>query len=141
MRCGTTISHRLREKRCGIAVTDPMQIIANGLATVETARLVEFITGYAASEQVDLIIVGYPTTVHGEESESMRYIRPGIGRLRKALPNIPVEFSDERFTSVLAHKAMIAGGMKKMARRDKAIVDEISASIILNDYLENRRFR
>ena len=101
----------------------------------------EFITGYAASEQVDLIIVGYPTTVHGEESESMRYIRPGIGRLRKALPNIPVEFSDERFTSVLAHKAMIAGGMKKMARRDKAIVDEISASIILNDYLENRRFR
>ena len=71
----------------------------------------------------------------------MRYIRPGIGRLRKALPNIPVEFSDERFTSVLAHKAMIAGGMKKMARRDKAIVDEISASIILNDYLENRRFR
>jgi putative Holliday junction resolvase len=129
------------KKRCGIAVTDPMQIIANGLATVETARLVEFITGYAASEQVDLIIVGYPTTVHGEESESMRYIRPGIGRLRKALPNIPVEFSDERFTSVLAHKAMIAGGMKKMARRDKAIVDEISASIILNDYLENRRFR
>lgn len=129
------------KKRCGIAVTDPMQIIANGLATVEIARLVEFITGYAASEQVDLIIVGYPTTVHGEESESMRYIRPGIGRLRKALPNIPVEFSDERFTSVLAHKAMIAGGMKKMARRDKAIVDEISASIILNDYLENRRFR
>lgn len=129
------------KKRCGIAVTDPMQIIANGLATVETARLVEFITGYAASEQVDLIIVGYPTTVHGEESESMRYIRPGIGRLRKALPSIPVEFSDERFTSVLAHKAMIAGGMKKMARRDKAIVDEISASIILNDYLENRRFR
>ena len=129
------------KKRCGIAVTDPMQIIANGLATVEPARLVEFITGYAASEQVDLIIVGYPTTVHGEESESMRYIRPGIGRLRKALPNIPVEFSDERFTSVLAHKAMIAGGMKKMARRDKAIVDEISASIILNDYLENRRFR
>ena len=129
------------KKRCGIAVTDPMQIIANGLATVETARLVEFITGYTASEQVDLIIVGYPTTVHGEESESMRYIRPGIGRLRKALPNIPVEFSDERFTSVLAHKAMIAGGMKKMARRDKAIVDEISASIILNDYLENRRFR
>lgn len=129
------------KKRCGIAVTDPMQIIANGLATVETARLVEFITGYAASEQVDLIIVGYPTTVHGEESESMRYIRPGIGRLRKVLPNIPVEFSDERFTSVLAHKAMIAGGMKKMARRDKAIVDEISASIILNDYLENRRFR
>lgn len=129
------------KKRCGIAVTDPMQIIANGLATVETSRLVEFITGYAASEPVELIVVGYPTTVRGEESESMRYIRPGIGRLKKALPDIPVVYADERFTSVLAHKAMIDGGMKKMARRDKAIVDEISATIILNDYLENRRFR
>ena len=129
------------KKRCGIAVTDPMQIIANGLATVETPRLVVFITGYVASEPVELIVVGYPTTVRGEESESMRYIRPGIGRLKKALPNIPVVYADERFTSVLAHKAMIDGGMKKMARRDKAIVDEISATIILNDYLENRRFR
>ena len=129
------------KKRCGIAVTDPMQIIANGLATVETPRLVDFITGYVASEPVVLIVVGYPTTVRGEESESMRYIRPGIGRLKKALPNIPVVYADERFTSVLAHKAMIDGGMKKMARRDKAIVDEISATIILNDYLENRRFR
>lgn len=129
------------KKRCGIAVTDPMQIIANGLATVETPRLVDFITGYVASEPVELIVVGYPTTVRGEESESMRYIRPGIGRLKKALPNIPVVYADERFTSVLAHKAMIDGGMKKMARRDKAIVDEISATIILNDYLENRRFR
>ena len=129
------------KKRCGIAVTDPMQIIANGLATVETPRLVDFITGYVASEPVELIVVGYPTTVRGEESESMRYIRPGIGRLKKALPNIPVVYADERFTSVPAHKAMIDGGMKKMARRDKAIVDEISATIILNDYLENRRFR
>ena len=129
------------KKRCGIAVTDPMQIIANGLATVETPRLVDFITGYVASEPVELIVVGYPTTVRGEESESMRYIRPGIGRLKKALPNIPVVYADERFTSVLAHKAMIDGGMKKMARRDKAIVDEISATIILHDYLENRRFR
>lgn len=129
------------KKRCGIAVTDPMQIIANGLTTVDTPRLIEFIKTYLASEQVDRIVVGYPTTVRGEESESMRYIRPGINRLRNAIPQIPLEFSDERFTSVLAHKAMIAGGMKKMARRDKAVVDEISASIILNDYLENRRFR
>ena len=125
------------KKRCGIAVTDPMQIIANGLATVETPRLVDFITGYVASEPVELIVVGYPTTVRGEESESMRYIRPGIGRLKKALPNIPVVYADERFTSVLAHKTRVEG----MARRDKAIVDEISATIILNDYLENRRFR
>ena len=129
------------KKRCGIAVTDTLQIIANGLTTVETSRLASFIADYTACEQVDLIVVGYPTTVRGEESESMRYIRPGIGNLKKVIPHIPVGFADERFTSVLAHKAMIDGGMKKTARRDKAIVDEISATIILNDYLENRKFK
>lgn len=129
------------KKRCGIAVTDPMQIVANGLTTVETSRLTEFVTAYISREQVDKIIVGYPTTFKGEESESMRYIRPGIALLQKSIGKIPVEFSDERFTSVLAHKAMLDGGMKKKARRDKAIVDEISAAIILNDYLECRRFK
>ena len=127
------------KKRCGIAVTDSLQLIANGLTTVETSKLVEFISGYVAREPVERIIVGFPTTMRGEESESMRYIRPGIARLKKALPDMPVEFYDERFTSVLAHRAMIDGGMRKMARRDKAIVDEISATIILNDYLESRR--
>lgn len=127
------------KKRCGIAVTDSLQLIANGLTTVETSKLVEFISGYVAREPVERIIVGFPTTMRGEESESMRYIRPGIARLKKALPDMPVEFFDERFTSVLAHRAMIDGGMRKMARRDKAIVDEISATIILNDYLESRR--
>jgi len=127
------------KKRCGIAATDPMQIVANGLTTVETGHLVDFITAYTAREEVERIIVGYPTDMHGAESESMRYIRPGIGRLRKALPDIPLEFSDERFTSVLAHRAMIDGGMKKMDRRNKEIVDEISATIILNDYLQNRQ--
>lgn len=126
------------KKRCGIAVTDPLQIVANGLTTVETGRLTEFVAAYVKREEVERIIVGYPTTVRGEESESMRYIRPGIGRLRKAIPDIPVEFSDERFTSVLAHRAMLDGGMKKMDRRNKEIVDEISATIILNDYLSNR---
>ena len=127
------------KKRCGIAVTDSLQLIANGLTTVETSKLVEFISGYVTLEPVERIIVGFPTTMRGEESESMRYIRPGIARLKKALPDMPVEFFDERFTSVLAHRAMIDGGMRKMARRDKAIVDEISATIILNDYLESRR--
>lgn len=127
------------KKRCGIAVTDSLQLIANGLTTVETSKLVEFISGYVAREPVERIIVGFPTTMRGEESESMRYIRPGIARLKKALPDMSVEFFDERFTSVLAHRAMIDGGMRKMARRDKAIVDEISATIILNDYLESRR--
>ena len=127
------------KKRCGIAVTDTLQLIANGLTTVETPKLVDFIVRYVAQEPVERIIVGFPTTMRGEESESMRYIRPGIERLKKALPDMPVEFFDERFTSVLAHRAMIDGGMRKMARRDKAIVDEISATIILNDYLESRR--
>lgn len=127
------------KKRCGIAVTDLLQIAANGLTTVDTAKLVEFVTSYVAKEAVEKIIVGYPTTMRGEESDSMRYIRPGIGRLKKAVPNVPIEFSDERFTSVLAHKAMLDGGLHKMARRNKALVDEISASILLNDYLENRQ--
>lgn len=126
-------------KRCGIAVTDTLQIVANGLTTVATASLCDFVMDYVKKEPVEAIIVGYPTTMRGEESESMRYITPGINRLRKLLPpEIPIKFYDERFTSVLAHKAMIDGGMKKMARRDKAIVDEISATIILNDYLSSR---
>ena len=95
---------------------------------------------YVATEQVDKIIVGHPTTMKGEDSESMKYITPGINRLRKELPNVPIEFWDERFTSVLAHRSMIEGGMKKMARRDKAIVDEISATIILNDYLQSKTY-
>ncbi len=126
-------------KRCGIAVTDTLQIVANGLTTVATASLCDFVTDYVKKEPVDAIIVGHPTTMRGEESESMKYITPGINRLRKLLPpEIKIQFFDERFTSVLAHKAMIDGGMKKMARRDKAIVDEISATIILNDYLGSR---
>lgn len=121
-------------------MTDTLQIVANGLTTVATHTLVDFIKQYVAREQVDKIIVGKPTTMQGEESESMRYITPGINRLKKELPNIPVEFWDERFTSVLAHRSMIDSGMKKMARRDKAVVDEISATIILNDYLQSKSY-
>ena len=126
------------QKRCGIAATDTLQLVANGVATVDTSALVDWVRAYVAREPVDAIVVGHPTTMNGGESDSMRYIRPGIGRLRHALPDMPVEFFDERFTSVLAHRAMIDGGMKKMARRNKAIVDEISATIILNDYLASR---
>lgn len=127
-------------KRCGIAVTDVMRIVANGLTTVPTHTLIDFVKGYVAKEPVDAIIVGHPTTMRGEDSESMKYITPGINRLRKVLPQIPIEFWDERFTSVLAHRSMIDGGMKKMARRDKAVVDEISATIILNDYLQSKTY-
>ena len=135
---GRLLSIDFGRRRCGIAVTDTLQIIANGLTTVETHRLEQYVKNFIANEPVERIIVGYPTTMRGEESESMRYIRPGIARLQKALPHIPVEFFDERFTSVLAHRSMLDGGMRKMARRDKAIVDEISATIILNDYLSSR---
>ena len=127
-------------KRCGIAVTDPLRIVATGLTTVATAKLVEFVKNYVASETVDTIVVGLPTTMRGEESESMRYIRPGIENLKKAVPDIPVVFFDERFTSTRAHRAMIDSGMPKMARRDKAAVDQIAATIILNDYLQSKQY-
>lgn len=137
---GRLLSIDYGRRRCGIAVTDTLRIVASGLTTVDTPKLVDFIKNYVAREPVDAIIVGHPTTLRGEESDSMRYIRPGIGQLRKALPDMEIIFFDERFTSTIAHRAMIDGGMKKMARRDKAIVDEISATIILNDYLQSRQY-
>ncbi len=127
-------------KRCGIAVTDSMRIIANGLATVATHQLVDFVKDYVKREAVDAIVVGKPTTMSGQPSESMRYITPGINRLKKELPDMPIIFWDERFTSVLAHRAMIDSGMKKTDRQNKAIVDEISATIILNDYLQSKSY-
>lgn len=127
-------------KRTGIAVTDPMQIIANGLTTVPTHKLVDFLLDYVGREKVERIVVGHPKRMNNEDSESMRYIVPFLNRLKKVLPEIPVELVDERFTSVLAHQAMIDGGLKKKARQNKALVDEISATIILQSYLESRRF-
>ena len=127
-------------KRTGIAVTDPMQIIANGLTTVPTYKLVDFLLDYVGREKVERIVVGHPKQMNNEDSESMRYIVPFLNRLKKVLPEIPVELVDERFTSVLAHQAMIDGGLKKKARQNKALVDEISATIILQSYLESRRF-
>ncbi len=128
-------------KRCGIAVTDTLRIGATGLTAVATAKLVDFVRDYVMREPVDAIVVGLPRTVRGELSQSMDYIRPGIGRLRKALPDIPVTFFDERFTSVIAHRSMIDSGMKRQQRRDKAVVDEIAATIILNDYLQSKQYQ
>lgn len=127
-------------KRCGIAVTDTLRIVATGLTTVATASLSEFIKNYVSREPVDMIVVGMPRTMSGEPSESMRYITPGINRLRKGLPGVEIVFFDERFTSVLAHRGMIDSGMKKMQRRDKAAVDEMAAAIILNDYLQSKQY-
>ena len=128
-------------KRCGIAVTDPLKIIANGLETVATHKLMDYLKDYMSREQVELIVIGQPTQLNGKPSESMRYIKPFVNRLRKELPNMPVEMVDERFTSTIAHRAMIDGGMKKSDRRDKARVDTIAASIILNDYLQSLQFK
>ena len=124
-------------KRTGVAVTDPLKIVAGNLATVPTHTLMQFIKDYIAREAVERIVVGQPTQLNGEPSESMRYITPFVKRLRAELPDVPVVMYDERFTSTIAHQAMIAGGMKKSDRRDKARVDAIAATIILNDYLQS----
>ena len=127
-------------KRTGVAVSDAMQIIANGLTTVPTHELLDFITGYVQKEPVERILVGLPKQMNNEASESMKYIDPFVRSLKKRLPEIPVEFVDERFTSVLAHRTMLEAGLKKKDRKNKALVDEISATIILQTYLESKRF-
>ena len=129
------------KKRTGIAVTDVLQIIANGLTTVPTSGLMDFILDYVGKEPVERIVVGYPKQMNNEDSENMKRITPFVNQLKKKLPGIPVEFVDERFTSVLAHQAMLDGGLKKKARQNKALVDEISAIIILQSYLESKKFQ
>lgn len=128
------------QKRTGLAVTDPLQIIANGLTTVPTAQLEAFVLDYVGREEVERIIVGLPRQNSGEYSENMRRITPFVNRLKKVLPSVPVEMVDERFTSVMAHRTMLEAGLKKKARQDKALVDEISACIILQSYMESRSF-
>jgi len=128
-------------KRCGIAVTDPLRIVASGLTTVPSAQLVDFIRRYREANGIDFIVVGEPRDMHGNPSESTRYLRPSMAALRKAIPDIGLVSFDERFTSVLAHRAMLDGGLPKMARRDKALVDEMSATIILNDFLASRQYQ
>lgn len=127
-------------KRTGVAVSDAMQIIANGLTTVPTHELLDFITGYVQKEPVERILVGLPKQMNNEASESMKYIDPFVRSLKKRLPEIPVEFVDERFTSVLAHRTMLEAGLKKKDRQNKALVDEISATIILQSYLESKKY-
>jgi len=127
--------------RTGLAVTDPLQLIANGLTTVETSKLEAFILDYINKEEVERIVIGRPTQMNGEDSENMRRITPFVNRLHKILPDVPVEFVDERFTSVLAHRAMLDGGLRKKARQNKALVDEISATIILQSYMDSCRLK
>ena len=123
-------------KRTGLAVTDMLRITANPLLTIETSELMNWLTDYFAKEQVDEVVIGHPTQMNGQESESMNYIRPFLGVFKKTFPDKPITMYDERFTSVLAHRAMIDGGMKKKDRQNKAVVDKIAACIILEGYLE-----
>lgn len=129
------------KKRTGIAVTDPLQIIANGLVTVPTSGLLPFLADYVKKEQVERIIVGEPLQMNGQPSDNHGRVMQFVDKWRRMQPGIPVEMVDERFTSVLAHKTMLESGIGKMARRNKALVDEISATIILQSYLESRKFR
>ena len=128
-------------KRCGIAVTDASRIVATGVATIPTSTLTDFLRGYFSREQVDIVVVGEPKDMHGDPSESMRYIMPGINRLRQAFPDMEFVFFDERFTSALAHRAMIDGGMRKSRRQVKGEADVMAATIILNDFLESQAYR
>jgi putative Holliday junction resolvase len=129
------------KKRTGIAVTDPLQIIANGLATVSTSELLSYLKDYLSREQVERIIIGRPLQTNGQPSENLQRVEQFVNRWKKEMPDVPVEYVDERFTSVLAHQAMIDGGLRKKARQDKALVDKISATIILEDYLRSKNQR
>lgn len=125
-------------KRCGLAVTDPMRMIASPLVTVPSGELEAFLKDYIPREKVTDVVIGYPVTVNNLPSESVKYIDPFIVRFRKLFPETPLHLADERFTSQMAMRTMIEGGVKKSGRRDKAMADRISASIILQSWLSSR---
>lgn len=127
------------KKRTGLAVTDPLQLIAGGLATVATSELFEWLSQYVSRECVERIVIGEPRQPNGQPSENLARVQQFVNRWRKAMPQIPIEYYDERYTSVLAHQTMLDAGLKKKARQDKALVDEISATIILEDYMRSRK--
>jgi putative Holliday junction resolvase len=126
-------------KRVGLAVTDPLQIFASPLNTISAHDIDNFIAEYMASEQVDAFVIGYPVQMNNEPSESVKYIDPFIRKLKKKFPGIPVHLADERFTSQMAFRTMIDGGLKKKERQNKALIDMISASIILQSWLDRRK--
>lgn len=127
------------KKRTGLAVTDPLQLIAGGLATVPTFQLYDWLTQYVSKENVEMIVVGEPRQPNGQPSENLARVRAFVARWQKMHPEIPMTFYDERYTSVLAHRAMLDGGLHRKARQNKALVDEISATILLQSFLESRR--
>jgi len=125
-------------KRVGLAVSDPMQMIANSLTTIHVKDIWDFLSDYLQMEAVDCIVVGYPKQMNNQASEAVRYINPFLKRLQKLYPEMNIQLVDERFTSKMAHQTMIDAGLKKKARQNKALVDTISANIILQSYLQQR---
>lgn len=137
---GRIIAIDYGKKRIGIAATDPLKIIANGLTTIGPSEIFKFLSDYISKEDVERIVVGLPKTMRGEASESMKYIEPFVKGLQNKFPNVPVEYFDERFTSVLANRAILDSGKGKKDRREnKELVDMVSATIILEGYLESKR--
>lgn len=133
---GRVLSIDYGVRRTGLAVTDPLQIIAGGLATVDTPRLLSFLQDYVRREPVERFVVGLPKQTNGRDSDNLPRVRRFVRQLEAAIPSIPVEMWDERYTSVMAHRTMLESGIGKMARRNKALVDEISATIILQGWME-----
>ncbi|MEE4198570.1 MAG: Holliday junction resolvase RuvX [Bacteroidales bacterium] len=125
-------------KRVGLAVTDPLQMIANSLTTIHAKDIWNFLSEYLTKETVDCIVVGYPRQMNNQASEAVRYINPFLKRLQKLYPQLEIHLVDERFTSKMAHQTMIDAGLGKKARQNKALVDTISATIILQSYLEQK---
>ena len=135
---GRILSIDYGKKRTGLAVTDPLQIIAGGLSTIETKDLFDFLSAYVVREGVERIVIGKPTQPNGQPSENLVRVENFVNRWRKACPEVPIEYYDERFTSVLAHRAILEGGVKKKtSRENKGLVDEVSATIILQDYMNS----
>jgi putative Holliday junction resolvase len=135
---GRVIALDYGKKRTGIAVTDPLQLIASGLTTIATHDLIPFLEQYVHQEEVDCFVIGEPKQMNNTPSESAVFIEPFVSLLRKKFPEIRIERQDERFTSKIAVQSMIEGGMKKKQRRNKALVDEISATLILQSFLKRQ---
>lgn len=136
---GRILSIDYGKKRTGLAVTDPLRIIAGGLAIVATSELFDYLRDYVAREGVDQLVIGKPTQPNGQPSENFARVEQFVNRWRKTMPAVPIDYYDERFTSVLAHQTILESGVKKKTRREnKGLVDEISATIILQDYLRSR---
>jgi len=138
---GRIVTLDIGRKRTGVAMTDPLRIIASPLETVPTHKLIDYLSDLFQKESIDILVVGYPRQMNNTLSEAVNYIKPVINSIKKKFPNMPIELVDERFTSKMAMQAMIDGGMKKKDRQVKSNVDKISAAIILQSYMEQLNYK